>query len=320
MDGLVLVPTRGDECAVIDLTTGEVTTSLALRNPNGAVAQPVFVADIVAIPMIDGRIYFHDLARRRLVGVYEAPGELRYDPLVIDGALIIATDSGYVIAVDATSQRERWRYPGPGRPGLVQPATGAPVLMNGELWHVTADGLVTVLDAGTGRNVREVRLALHSRTTSVRHQVAVTRDALFAVTSDAHVIRANPSTGAAIWSTQLGARASSAPILTADHVIVIDEDGVISLIRARDGRVVARHELGVQPVAAPVLDGDLLIVAVRGGRLFALEVSGEEFTRTWEYAARTPDGDPVRITTRPVVRDAVVLFGADDGRLRAVLR
>ena len=320
VDGLVLVPTRGDECAVLDLTTGDVTTSLPLRNPNGAIAQPVFIAGIIAIPTVDGRIYFHDLGRRKLIGTYEAPGELRHDPVVRADDLIMATQGGHIVCVDVTSQRERWRYPEIGRAGLSQPAVGAPVLVGSELYHVTADGLLTVLDADSGRRLREVRIATHARTAGLRNRVVLHDGALFATTSDGHVMRADPQTGATIWSAPLGGRAIAGPMVVGEHLLVLAQDGRILTVRASDGRIVARHTLDADAVAPPTLDRDLLLVAVEGGRLVALELRDGELSQTWEYAARTPDGDAVTITTRPIVRDAVVLFGADDGRVRAVLR
>ena len=319
-DGLALFPTRGDECAVLDLATGEVTESLGLRNPNGAVAQPAIVGGTVAIPTVDGRVYFHDLVRRSLTGSYVAPGGLRTDPLVHEGAVILAVDSGHVVCVDVVTQRERWRYPEIGRPPLAQPATGAPRLVGSELYHVTADGLVTVLDAASGRRLREIRVALHARTASLRHGTLVKDDALIAATSDGYLVRADLRTGATVWSAPLDARAAFAPVASGEHVAVALENGQLVLVRAGDGRILVRRELGAKPVVDLAVDQELLLVATEGGVLHALEMSDDALAPVWEYAARDSDEDPVRITTRPVVRDAVVVIGADDGRVRAIQR
>jgi outer membrane protein assembly factor BamB/tetratricopeptide (TPR) repeat protein len=320
VDGVALVPTRGDECAVLDLETGEPTRSLGLRNPNGAIAQPAIVNGVVAIPTVDGRVYFHDLVRRSLVGSYVAPGELRHDPVVHDDGIVLTVDSGHLVCVDVTSQRERWRYPEVGRPPLAHPAVGAPRLVGDQIHHVTADGLLTVVDARTGAQLREARLSMHSRTATVRNRVLMHDGALFATTSDGYLMRADVRSGAAVWSTPLEMRDTYAPLLSGDHLVVVGESGHILVIRASDGRVAARHDLEADVVVAPVIDRELLVVPVEQGVLRALSVGQNEISRVWEYATRDTDDDAVEITTRPVVRDAVVLFGAADGRVRAVLR
>ena len=103
-------------------------------------------------------------------------------------------------------------------------------------------------------------------------------------------------------------------------MVVVGAGGRIVCVRHDNAEAVGEFEANDRIVLAGALEGDALFVAVRGGRLVALDVGPSGLRLLWEHVIPAEEGEAVEITTRPVIRGDVTLFGAADMRVRAVVR
>jgi len=322
----VIAPTRGAESAVLSLATGDVSKSLSLRNPSGAVVRPIIVGDVVATLSVDGRIYFHRLSDRDHLGTYEAPGELRSDPVAFEGTLIAATSGGRVIAVDLETRAERWRYPDNNFVGMPPALVGSPVLSRGELFCATTNGTITVLDPRTGTPLRAPwRLETTDGEVVLTEGIAVTDDAILAITPGGRLIKSDREKGTTLWHASMELRPTSPPLTNGPRVIVVGTSligphGRVVSVRTADSEAVGEFDAKARIVVPAALSGDDLYIGVEGGRLLALDVGPSGTRLLWEHVIPTVDGEAIEITTRPVIRGDVTLFGAADMRVRAVVR
>ncbi len=318
-DEFLLVPMRGAETAVLSAADGTASKALSLRNPSGAVAAAIVTNGVVSTATIDGRIYFHRLSDRKLLGAYEAPGPLRSDVAQFDGLLIAVTSRGYVVAVDVETRAERWRYPSAN--AQMPPArVGAPIIADGELFSATADGRITVIDPRTGVRLREVRLRTPDGDVKLVHGIVVDHGAILAVTPGGQLIKADSKTGEQLWNTPLDVHPAGPPLTNGARVIVLGRGGKIVSVRQDDAEAVGEYDTET-PITVPgALQGDALYVALAGGRLLAVDVGPSAVRPLWEYVIPTDGGDAIEISTRPLIVGDLAIFGGADTRVRAVAR
>jgi outer membrane protein assembly factor BamB len=101
-------------------------------------------AQIVAIDAETGELrWSHDLAIRRAI---------RTPPAVADGVVVVGTDLGTVVGLEAMSGLERWGFQAAG------PINGSPAIASGEVVVADYDGAVHALDLQTGAEQWSINL------------------------------------------------------------------------------------------------------------------------------------------------------------------
>jgi outer membrane protein assembly factor BamB len=157
-------PTRGG-VAVIDAVSGRLLWRRFFPEPSEALLStnwaggPVFVGSVVAVSSGDGIVHAFDIESGELrwsipkvdTGPFAfASPDHDFRPLAATPDLVIAASlTGSIIAYDAASRQERWRY---AAAGLGSPAfrTG---LVDGALFVPFANGRMVALDATTGQEL-----------------------------------------------------------------------------------------------------------------------------------------------------------------------
>ncbi len=320
-DSTAIVPTRATRTEIIDVSSGALTAPLPTRNPNGVVTAPILHGRIVALAAIDNLVYFYDLPDRRYLGKYEASGELRADPILDGGRLILADGDGHVTAVDMATRRELWRYPARGRPRLSRGFEASPTLVNGELYAPTTDGSIHVIDSANGQLLRELRVRSGDEPVSLRSRVAIDGDSLYAASRNGRVFRINRHSGKLDWAVPAGIEPVAGPLVSDGVLYVVGRKGRVQGIGLADGAATTAYDLDKRITAEPTLADGALLIGDASGRLTALDVTGHGLERRWQFTVPAgPDGDPVAITSRPVVQGTLILFGAADKCLRGVVR
>ena len=118
----------------------------------------------------------------------------------------------------------------------------------------------------------------------------VVADELVIVATDQRLVGLRASDAVTLWTTDLGAPVSVAPLLTTGWLVVALESGEIVVLRASDGAEFWRDQLSGSLEVQPAIGGSTLFVPVADGRIVALElVTGH---RLWEYRLR---GSPRQI-------------------------
>ncbi|HMO84165.1 MAG TPA: PQQ-binding-like beta-propeller repeat protein, partial [Lacipirellulaceae bacterium] len=72
-------------------------------------------------------------------------------------------------------------------------------------------------------------------------------------------------TGRVLWKKRLGGNFSASPVLAANHVYAINEDGVTYVFRTEpEFELVARNDLGQRCLATPAMCGNRIFVRTEG--------------------------------------------------------
>jgi outer membrane protein assembly factor BamB len=232
-----------------------------------------------------GRLHAIDAVRGREIWTtaVESDGRTSVFPPVTDGDVVVAgfttftaPNVGGVVAVEATTGQERWRFrfPVPADRSLSVNSAGDPVLFAGLAIASSGDGQVWALDVRTGA-VRWTlpRLAgpFHGIITAADRDfraLAVAGRRLVVGSLTGYVVAYDLDTRREAWRVEAGWLGSNAFVVAADdaRVYVPYVSGILLAIDAATGVVVWStddHTLGL--AWAPAVGGDRIIAAGLSG-------------------------------------------------------
>lgn len=184
--------------------------------------------------------------------------------------------SGELVAVLSATGRRLWTEPLSGGPGLglteVTDVAGDPVIFGAGAIASSATGTMVAIDIRNGR--RGWRREIGSS-----NPVWAVAASLFAVDSDARLLRLVGATGETMWSTQLPlwedpedretAIAYGGPVAASGRVYVTSSDGALLAFDAQTGEEVARTDLPGGSITGPVIVGGTLYVLSDDGVVHA---------------------------------------------------
>lgn len=223
-------------------------------------------------------------------------------PAVRGDTLVIATESGAVAAVRATSGAELWRWTGKGL-FAVPPAWEGQRICVGDV-----DGRVSLLDGGSG--LLQWQRDLEA---GVRGRPALEADAAYLVTAGSDVVCLDAGTGTVRWRTHVGGLLSGASVGARVLVVGSSDFGVYGLDRS-SGAILWRYDTGGVVRGAPVVAGPTVYATGGGAALVAVEASTGRLL--WEWPLDGPAAAPVAVGATLVAltteRGTVYLFGRED--------
>jgi len=171
--------------------------------------------------------------------------------------------------------------------GRARDATFAPAVVGGSVFAAGADGLVTRLDAASGKQLWQVRLptTLSGGVGSDGQLVAVGSTEGEVITLDAD--------GRTLWRARVSSEVLAPPEIAGDLVVVRSADSRIFALDARDGRrrwVYQRQApaLAVRNPAGLVVRGGYVFAGFSGGKLVALSLNNGGLR--WEGTVSVPKG------------------------------
>jgi outer membrane protein assembly factor BamB len=171
--------------------------------------------------------------------------------------------------------------------GRARDATFTPAVAGGSVFAAGADGLVTRLDAATGKQLWQVRLpsTLSGGVGADGKLVAVGSTEGEVITLDAD--------GRILWRARVSSEVLAAPEIAGDLVVVRSADSRIFALDARDGRrrwVYQRQApaLAVRSPAGLVVRGGFVFAGFSGGKLVALSLANGGLR--WEGTVSVPKG------------------------------
>jgi outer membrane protein assembly factor BamB len=106
-----------------------------------------------------------------------------------------------------------------------------------------------------------------ARDISVIGGIAVDDSNVYATDAEGQVWAVDRSNGASVWRLDaLAGLSLSAPVRSAEHLVVGAGDGAVYWLDPADGQVLARYQAGKAPITATpvVIDNDLLVLNLRG--------------------------------------------------------
>lgn len=188
-----------------------------------------------------------------------------------------------------------------------------PRVMDGVIYTIDADGLLSAIDAESGKRLWE-----EDTQRRVSAGLAAAQGLLFFGDPDGVLVAWSIETKQPVWQSILTSEAVVVPVLTEDLVLVLTIDGRISAFGQKDGVRRWDFQSGAEPAltlrgnAVPKVQGGSVIVGLSNGTVIALSTRSGELL--WEQRVAVPKGKTE--LERLVDIDSALLL--DEGRLFAV--
>ena len=172
--------------------------------------------------------------------------------------------------------------------GNVGRITASPIVYNGHVFTLDADGTVSAFANTGGSAVWRVSLTAAARERAAVWYslggdsggggygggLAVDGGRLYAASGYGNVVALDPQNGKAIWEKQLEAPVRSSPTAVGDRVFVVTLDGRFFCLAGADGGELwsvrgLPQQASLINNASPAVDGDIVVVPYPSGDLVA---------------------------------------------------
>jgi outer membrane protein assembly factor BamB len=174
---------------------------------------------------------------------------------------------GYVVAWDAETGRERWRY-------NTAPVESSPLLRGNRLYFGSWDHGVHAVNAHTGR-----RIWRFQADNEVNTSPAYWRGRIYIASDGGTLYALSAKTGKLIWSAQSQARFGSrefwyaTPTVAYGRVYIGNTDGTMYVFGAKSGRLLWARPLGTYIYGAAAVYRRKVFVGTYDGRFYALDAA-----------------------------------------------
>jgi eukaryotic-like serine/threonine-protein kinase len=240
----------------------------------------------------------------------DGPGaQFHGEPLLLNNAIIVPTDAeptGYLYSFDARSGDLRWKVP--FKDGIAC----TPLLVDGQLAVVSADGEVAAIDPSTGKVSWKVAPAgtVHS---SPRIPSPASADGkIFFGDNSGKLFALDAVSGKTIWRKDLSARLNTSLAVVGKTLVGGTGDGFMVRIAVDSGEITERLGLSGLPYGTLISSPPLLLILVKGeqSKLVAFDTTTGKIR--WEQST------PREWTTyRPLVSRSTVIVGSEEKNLCA---
>ena len=222
-----------------------------------------------------------------------------------NGHLVVAADTGTVVALDASNGRPKWSFKTGGK------VRARPLVANGSLYVNSDDGTLYKLDAASGRETW--RAMIDSRGTREPRAVfdrygsaALSLGGrIYVGSADGNLYALSDATGREEWRASTKGKVYASPVAYRDAILFGSFDGVLYSVNAADGKPRWQRDTRGAIVTAPAIAGDRVIV---GNRAFELSGSdaatGQEAWRQFLFFSW--------VDSVPTVADGTVYVGSSD--------
>ena len=186
-----------------------------------------------------------------------------------------------------------------------------PALEDGFMFLVNKTGEVYVVDAETGKVIRQANLA--NDVTSP----AYADGTLYLAQTNGNLTALDVSTARPKWTFKADSELESSPLVTDDTVYFGSDDGGFYALDAASGKQRWKAELGHDVKASPSIDGDVVYVGDYEGTIWALDARTGK--RNWSTdTTHLPPGGTGGFYSSPSVAFGKVYEARDDGTVYAL--
>lgn len=262
-DGLLLATTTNRAVIALDAESGE---SYWTRRFSGPIAGTVLRRNdtlFVATGDRDNRVRALDIRRGRDLWERQT-GNVRVEPFLLDSLLLVATESGELLALRAANGSLVWRAPLGAAPAV------APVAAEGALFVATARDTLIRFDPATG--TRSARVPLPATPSA---PILVQPDRLVLALHSGQVLAVGlDAEPLVLWQTSLGAPVL-APLATGPggRPVMLDRNARVWSVDGA-GNATLLADLGGAASGSFTRAGDRFVAGRLDGTLFLLDARG----------------------------------------------
>lgn len=193
-----------------------------------------------------------------------------------------------------------------------------PVVKDGVVYAMDAEGTVTAVDAAKGHVRWSVETAPKDREDpAIGGGIGVDGATVYATTGFGEVLALDAANGKIKWRRLLLSPLRAAPTIAGGKVYAVSIDNQLSALNAATGEIEWQHR-GIAEAATlmgaanPAVTGDSVVVAYGSGEIYNLRA--ENGRVSWNYALTTP----TQIGALPAIADIRGLPVVDRGRVFAI--
>jgi outer membrane protein assembly factor BamB len=218
--------------------------------------------------------------------------------------------NGFVVAWDAKTGREKWRFD-------TAPIESSPLLKNGRLYVGSWDHKVHALNADTGKQIWSFQAD-----DQVNTSAAYWRGRIFIATDGGTLYSLAARTGKLLWSAQSQSKFGSrefwyaTPTVAYGRVYIGNTDGTMYVFGAKSGRLLWARPLGTYIYGAAAVYNRRVFVGTYDGKFYALDAATGD--TIWQINARGA------VHAAPTVIDGLVYYAVcsscGEAAARAVAR
>ncbi|TDT77511.1 putative pyrroloquinoline-quinone binding quinoprotein [Litoreibacter halocynthiae] len=242
--GLVYVVSRDSQAWALDTTHGRIKWQLPGTPSNAAIsggAGPAIAPRLVVFPFSSGelagalkksgiRVWGSSVAGKRKGVAYATISDVTGDPVIVDGVIYAANQSGRVVAMKASSGERIW---------TAREGSYSPVWPSGDSVFLVSDqNELLRLDRATGERIWGTELPYYTaRKLRKRDEIyahfgpILAGGRLVVASGDGQIRSYDPASGALIGTTALKGGAASAPVVVNGTLYVMTGKGQLAAFR-----------------------------------------------------------------------------------------
>ena len=201
----------------------------------------------------------------------------------------------------------------------------SPIVANGAIYVLDADGKVTALSANGGARLWQVSLAPEGK----RHHgafgggLAALEGRVFATTPFSEALALDASSGAIVWRKKVGAPIRAAPTIAEGTIYFTGSSNEVFALKTSDGSELWKYQgtgghAAIVSSTSPAVSGGLVVMPTTTGEVIAfsardgLEAWSDSLISADPIAAATNIGG---ISGRPVIDEGLVFAISNAGKL-----
>lgn len=336
---LIVVPSSGKSCDLIDPQKGQIVGSLQTNSSSpvkasGVIWQRADGATTVVLPTAEGVLMFFDGESGRPLGKWdESHGGVTTDLVLAGDCVLVADDRSHLHLVNIASRRRVWDYVAASPTGETTRFSTEPVVSGGQVFIGCENGTVHAVDLAGPREVVEVG-GTKERFASIisppigdpgriSAPVTVSQGCAYILSrsgKETRLVKWNLAAGRMEWNGSMNGEVRSPPMIYDGTVFCVSTAAEIAGFRVQDGT--RTHTSLVTPsvkvLSEAVIDGPVLYVGCSNGVLYGMDVRGKDVEPLWRFRIPMNGSKQPEITTRCVLSGGLILFGASDCALYAL--
>lgn len=270
-----------------------------------------------------GGVFALDMTTGKKIWFYNAEMPIRIAPTVANDKVLIQTIDNTLIALNAASGEEEWRYKSAmEQTTLVGGASPAYDPAQDLIVAAFSNGELRAFKGSTGSPLWSDWLAAHARTNSlaninaIKANPVIAGNVVFAAGHNDILVAIDVRTGTRIWERDIGS--TNQPWVAGKMLFVLSTNNDLLAMEAETGKIVwsTKIPLGTSSddktgvfLSGPVLADNRLLVATSSGYAFAVS----PYTGRIMSFVALDDG----VEVSPVVADGITLLTTNDAELVA---
>jgi outer membrane protein assembly factor BamB len=255
--------------SVADSSRDEVTPTA--EAPGAGAVEPVATPSLGfagSVPMYRGDLAHtgiqpgpNPVGAPTLAWRFDTGGEVYSSPVIADSRLFVASKSGYLFALDATTGNELWRFQLSDYVVRSTPAVHEGIVYIGAGFNLFA------IDAATG--VEQWRFPMRYAGQS---SPVVTGDAVLVTSQEGWVYRIDRESGEMAWRLNTEGLPFGAVATNGAVAIVATDAGIVTSVDVESGRQLWRADTGESIFATPAIGNNATVVVSRDGTTRAINL------------------------------------------------